>query len=201
MQFRSVGIAVAGLVCFFAAGTPLAAEPTGAQPLGNPGEWVTTPDYPQEALRDDLQGVVAFVLTIDTLGRVERCTVTQSSGADILDNAACNLITLRARFAPARDRRGRPMVGSYSSRVRWILPQNYPQPVPAELEHVFIVEVDGSLSGCEMIRSNGVPPEKLAAAKTPCEQHITTTPFLNEAGVPVRRRVRVYARTRIEPLP
>jgi len=201
MQFKTIwAIAWAGASLAWA-GIASAAEPKGAQPLGNPGEWVTTPDYPTEAMQDNLEGAVGFLLKIDTSGRVESCTVTQSSGADILDNAACNLITLRARFAPAADARGRPTIGSYASRVRWVLPKDGAQPFPVDLEYTFIVDIDGSINDCRLIRLEGLTAEQKAKGGSPCPNAVTTTPYLDDAGEPVRRRVRVLMKTSIEPIP
>jgi TonB family protein len=55
---------------------------------------------------------------------VTSCTVTSSSGSASLDAATCRIMTERARFIPARDRRGRAVADSLSARVRWVLPED-----------------------------------------------------------------------------
>ncbi|HVQ09956.1 MAG TPA: energy transducer TonB [Allosphingosinicella sp.] len=79
-------------------------------------------DYPVAAMRADAQGTVGFRLDIGRYGRVARCTVTSSSGSAPLDQATCRILAERARYAPARDARGRRTRGSDSGRVTWRLP-------------------------------------------------------------------------------
>jgi len=94
-----------------------------AKPKGNPGLWVTTNDYPPRSLRERVGGITAFAVVVGANGSVEDCTVTESSGQQELDDAACALVKRRARFAPATDSEGNFIPGSYSSRVRWLLPE------------------------------------------------------------------------------
>lgn len=92
------------------------------QPRGRPGDWVTPNDYPSQDLREGNQGVVRFRLDIGANGRVMTCTVTASSGFPRLDAAACSKLASRARFDPAIDESGAKTAGSYSSSVRWTIP-------------------------------------------------------------------------------
>jgi protein TonB len=90
-------------------------------PKGNPGGWVTNDDYPPSAKRNEESGTTGFRLEIGPDGRVSGCSVTSSSGSSTLDNAACSLLTRRARFKPAQDDTGAAMSGSYSGRFTWKL--------------------------------------------------------------------------------
>jgi protein TonB len=182
-------------------GGAIAGTPEGARPLGNPGEWITTEDYPQSALLDDTQGTVAFHLTVDRQGRVQNCEIIQSSGSDQLDATACNLITQRARFSPARDARGRPVEGGYSNRVRWVLPKEVPQPHPRTIEGTFVVDENGDATDCRLVKAEGFPDSQIAKLRTPCVSHFHTTPFVDDNGKPVRRLVRVRNTVTIEPAP
>ena len=56
-------------------------------------------------------------------GRVESCTITGSSGHPELDRATCELVARRARFDPAKDSSGAKVSGTYTSSVRWQLPE------------------------------------------------------------------------------
>jgi protein TonB len=94
-----------------------------ARPKGNPGLWVTTNDYPQSAIRGELEGVVRFRLAVGPNGRVTSCEVTGSTGHPVLDQAACAKLMLRGRFDPASDGSGALVAGSYSGAVRWQLPK------------------------------------------------------------------------------
>lgn len=98
--------------------------PKAAAPRGNPGSWATTNDYPSRALREEREGVTGFRVTIGPDGRVTDCEITSSSGHADLDEAACSNIRRRARFNPATDGEGQPTTGSYSNRVRWVIPKD-----------------------------------------------------------------------------
>ncbi len=99
-------------------------SPKGAIPKGNPGNWATTNDYPSRALREEREGVTGFRVTVGPDGRVTDCSVTSSSGHGDLDAAACDNIRRRARFTPAMDGEGQPTTGTYSNRVRWVIPKD-----------------------------------------------------------------------------
>ncbi len=98
--------------------------PKGAVPKGNPGSWATTNDYPSRALREEREGTTGFRVTVGPDGKVTDCSVTSSSGHSDLDEAACANIRRRARFAPAVDGNGSPTTGTYSNRVRWVIPKD-----------------------------------------------------------------------------
>lgn len=95
---------------------------SSAQPKGNPGSWATTNDYPSRALREERSGTTGFRVTVGADGRVIDCQVTSSSGHADLDQATCANVTRRARFKPAMQD-GAAVQGSYSNRVRWVIPQ------------------------------------------------------------------------------
>jgi protein TonB len=107
-----------------AAPPPPRFQPKGAVPKGNPGSWATTNDYPSRALREEREGTTGFRVTVGPDGRVTDCQVTSSSGHGDLDAAACDNIRRRARFNPAMDGDGNPTTGSYSNRVRWVIPKD-----------------------------------------------------------------------------
>ncbi|HEX7931441.1 MAG TPA: energy transducer TonB [Sphingomicrobium sp.] len=107
-----------------AAPPPPRFTPKGAQPKGNPSNWATTNDYPSRALREEREGTTGFRVTVGTDGRVTDCQVTSSSGHADLDAATCDNVRRRARFNPATDGEGNPTTGSFSSRVRWVIPKD-----------------------------------------------------------------------------
>lgn len=96
--------------------------PKAPAPRGNPGAWVTTNDYPTDAIRRDEQGVTGVRLTIGADGNVRDCAVTRSSGSASLDAAACAKMSQRARFKPATDANGDAVAGTWNSAVQWVLP-------------------------------------------------------------------------------
>lgn len=95
----------------------------GAVPASSRADWVTTDDYPTSALREGVEGSVGIDVTIDANGRVSNCTVTASSGSDLLDQTTCKLYVRRARFTPALDEGGRPIAAHRADRVKWQIPR------------------------------------------------------------------------------
>ena len=96
--------------------------PRAATPLGSPGKWATTDDYPAAALREERAGVSRFRVTVGADGRVRNCEILASSGSSDLDRATCANVAKRARFKPATDETGATVSGSYTSAVKWEIP-------------------------------------------------------------------------------
>jgi periplasmic protein TonB len=184
--------------------TTPAPHPRSATPLGNPGYWVTTSDYPPRALREERGGVVAFRLTLDAAGLVSGCIITSSSGSPDLDAVTCSLVTQRARFRPATDAKGKNVEGTFSNRVRWVIPEDT-QPNPfinpdgrflaAEVTYQFFIEPDGSTSDCVLITNDTA--ETLEQPEGPCVTTKPFKPFLDAKGMPVRKRVSVTVKTTV----
>jgi protein TonB len=107
-----------------AAPPPPRFTPKGAVPKGNPGSWATSNDYPSRALREEREGTTGFRVTVGPDGRVTDCQVTSSSGHADLDAATCDNVRRRARFTPATDGEGHPTTGTYSNRIRWVIPKD-----------------------------------------------------------------------------
>jgi protein TonB len=82
---------------------------------------ITQDDYPPSSLRNEEQGTVRVRLEVGPSGRVTGCTVTSSSGHSALDSTACNLLSRRARFTPARDSSGNSTTDSVPTSVTWRL--------------------------------------------------------------------------------
>jgi TonB family protein len=93
----------------------------------DPGSWVTSEDYPAEALRAHAEGTVAFQLQVDATGRPGDCVVTGSSGNAVLDSVTCAIVKREAKFRPALDDEGKPVRSAFESRVAWQIPDETPQ--------------------------------------------------------------------------
>ena len=93
-----------------------------ATPRGDRDGWVTTVDYPSSAVRAGIEGRTGFRLDIGIDGKVTGCTVVSTSGSDELDGTACRLLMRRARFTPAKDAAGNPIVSTYTGVISWKLP-------------------------------------------------------------------------------
>lgn len=106
----------------FSSATPPSFTPVDVKPRNDPGAWVTTNDYRSSWINREMIGTTGFKVQVGTNGRAESCLITRSSGHDALDQATCALISKRARFQPAKNSKGEKIEGSYSSSVRWQLP-------------------------------------------------------------------------------
>lgn len=102
---------------------PPAAKPIPGTPRGNPAGWVTTDDYPARALREGREGTTGFSLSYNEDGKPTNCQITASSGSDDLDQQTCKSLMRNARFKPGRNSEGQPVAGTYSNRVRWVIPK------------------------------------------------------------------------------
>lgn len=110
----------AGVLLAGACAADLSSAPVPMKPLYT---LFSSDDYPSAALRGEEQGVTAYELGIGTDGRADRCAVTRSSGSAALDAATCRLLQRRARFAPALDRKGRPVGSAIGGTISWRLPE------------------------------------------------------------------------------
>lgn len=131
---------------------------TPTRPKTSPGSWVTTEDYPAEALRYEQEGAVAFRLVVDRSGKVSDCAVTASSGYPVLDAQTCSLVRQRALFTPARDINGEAVTGTYANRVRWVIPA-VPAPQAGYLVVSYTIDRNGNTSGCKIERREGAAPD------------------------------------------
>lgn len=86
---------------------------------GRTTDLIGAEDYPLEASRKGITGTVEYELSVSTNGRVEKCTIVESSGSPLLDETTCRLMSIRARFNPAQDGTGAPVLGVYRNRARW----------------------------------------------------------------------------------
>ena len=65
------------------------------------------------------RGYGHLILTIADSGRVTGCGVLQSTGDGQVDQALCDLMVRRSRWAPARDRQGRPIEVKVRYTATW----------------------------------------------------------------------------------
>lgn len=103
---------------------PAAVAAVATPPRGAPdiGEWVRVVDYPTAALRRRSQGASVILWRVGSDGKVGGCRTVKSAGDAELDAAACAAISKRARYAPALDKEGRPIVSWVARTVTWRMP-------------------------------------------------------------------------------
>lgn len=94
----------------------------GPQAHGTAASLFSVDDYPAKAAGTGAHGKVIARLTVDTTGRVTACTIVQSSGYPVLDEATCKILQRRAHYGPGVDKHGRPVVSSVDESITWIAP-------------------------------------------------------------------------------
>ncbi|WBY17687.1 TonB family protein [Erythrobacteraceae bacterium WH01K] len=97
-------------------------DAVATRPTNDQSQWITTQDYRSSWIRRGYEGTAGFRLDVAANGRVTGCTITRSTGHAALDEATCDLATRRARFEAARDTSGQKTAGSFTSAVRWQIP-------------------------------------------------------------------------------
>lgn len=95
---------------------------TPAQAI-DPVNWITDKDYLPEAARAGIYGSTTMIWKVGTDGRTSECRVVRSSRYQPLDQSACRAILARARYKPALDAQGKPIVSWSGRTIRWMLPQ------------------------------------------------------------------------------
>jgi TonB family protein len=123
----ALGLVGAALIALVLVGIEIAwsLRPTGPAavvPRGNIADAFSSDNYPPDAIRRGEQGRVVAMLTIDTGGDVQDCTVRTSSGSRTLDEATCSAAKRHVHFKPARDASGTAIASRYPLAVRWVLP-------------------------------------------------------------------------------
>jgi TonB family protein len=113
------------------ASTP-ATSAQSAAPVAPLAGYVTSDDYPSDALDKGEQGTVEFLLTIGVDGAPTDCAVTNSSGSSSLDSASCRIMIERARFKPAKNATGKTVVGTYTGRISWRTEESEPWPAAVQ---------------------------------------------------------------------
>jgi len=164
------------LALAFAAGATSAgakARPARAvMPAGLPSLF-SDDDYPLEAVRNEEQGTVAFALSIGVDGGITGCTIESSSGSPLLDATTCRLLTERARFTPAKDKKGKPTTDTLRSRITWRLPEDDGPPTffpPAVAAATELWSVCGRGEAAKLVESPLSPPQIADRALAACTQ-------------------------------
>lgn len=188
--------AIAAVLAVAAATSVLADQPTDPVPQGTPAYWVSSDDYPADAMRNRYEGRVDFVLTVNADGRPVQCEIEISSSFDVLDQATCRVLMLRARFLPARDGKGRYSAGVYRNHLRWALPAESDEATgisatPMELSLLFTIGSDGRARDC--VTEKRVGNEYFFGQEHQiCDKPMSFPVAYDAVGKPKERRVRYH---------
>jgi Gram-negative bacterial TonB protein C-terminal len=92
------------------------------KPLTSPGKWIVPDDYPVKMLSAGQPAIVEFRLSVGADGKPASCHIQSTTRPKEFDNAVCGSLMRRARFAPALDADGQPLVSFYRNTVRFAIP-------------------------------------------------------------------------------
>ncbi len=129
------------------------AQRADPQPIGDAATWISSDDYPPEAIRAKQQGKVVVLVAINATGTATGCTVETSSNVASLDAKTCELMKHPShRFYPARDDKGKAVEGIFKRKVLWTLPADDDTMGPVETSGAtfrMIVDAEGVTTGCQ----------------------------------------------------
>lgn len=108
--------------------TSAAAQYAAARPIprGNIGSWLDVGAVPPAMLKKlkKKKIITRFTLSVGVDGRVTGCTHDGRKGLEKeFGEFTCSQLLRRARFSPAKDAQGSPVIGSYSSVATWEIPK------------------------------------------------------------------------------
>ncbi len=81
--------------------------------------WMTSDDYPVEALAAGFDGGVTAALSIDETGRITDCRILAASGRKPLDEAVCAAARRGGRYRPAINDKGENVAVEIVERIRF----------------------------------------------------------------------------------
>nr|WP_165388275.1 TonB family protein [Sphingomonas populi] len=176
---------------------PIAIEAPAKAPVWKNSE-IAISHAPMAVLSKTNGGTISFLLRISNAGKVDDCTVTESSGAQTLDDASCQVLKRYAVFEPARDASGgtipgmfrtatsyqrEPRTGSGTMMALTVLlarvPDSYQGPARAEV----LFDATGHATDCSIVKSSG----NVAIDRVACDQirqQITISPPKTDSEQP-----------------
>ncbi|TXH15470.1 MAG: TonB family protein [Gammaproteobacteria bacterium] len=90
-------------------------------PIGDPGAWINSNDYPKKMLAEGQSSIVEYRLDVDENGQVVGCHIQETTRKKEFDDAVCNALVRSANFSPAIDAEGSPIRSYWNGRVHFQL--------------------------------------------------------------------------------
>ena len=90
-----------------------------APPKQMPGEWLSSFDYPKDAIAALKDGVVVTRLTADATGHVTDCAVVENTGTKSMEQPACSAAFKLGRFRPAIGANGQPTASTFTTTTKF----------------------------------------------------------------------------------
>lgn len=93
-----------------------------ATPVGSPGQWIESHNYPLKMLHEGQPSIVEFRLIVGPDGKPTSCHIQLTTRPKEFDQAVCKSLMRRAKFQPALDAGGKPLASYWRSTVRFQIP-------------------------------------------------------------------------------
>jgi TonB family protein len=183
MRIAGASLAAFALLTYTSAAFSKATNATSVEliPLESPASWIASDDYPAVALRYGMTGNTSFKLSVDATGKPSRCDVLESSGFDVLDRATCDRLMANAKFNPPHNRAGQSIESTFSSRVRWVLPEGAVSPISERFFSVLLtIDQAGNATSCRMVIL-APAAEAAAIGEKPCGRGLEPPPAMGLA--------------------
>lgn len=170
---RSGWLLAVSLLASLSSAAPAESIAQAARPL-QIAEWLGPERYPPAALRAGEEGRVVVIIEVAADGSPHGCRTRGPSVLPLLEAGTCQAVMSDGRFAPALDSRGRPVAGTVTLPVRWVIPASpfttaSRQPITLgsmDMMSIFAVGADDKVASCQMGRPGhlvSVPPEGCVA--------------------------------------
>jgi len=150
-----------------------------AEPAAPIHSLVTADDYPEDAQKKGEQGTAEFLLTVGVDGQPTDCVITNSSGSSSLDSASCLIMMERARFQPALNEQGNPVVGNYQNRIVWRLEDSAIPPAIAAAGKLW--------TACAWGEAAKLAPSELSAAEIYARVVASCAPLEERIAIEMRK--------------
>ena len=147
-------------------------------PLSDPTTWITSDDYPAEALSAEQKGVLEAILIVDSHGQPTGCTIASPTPPQTLASASCDLLMKRARFLP---REPGAAALEYRQKINWKLTDNPIEAVESGSIGLFTIPDDGTDVTCKLTSFG----DKQFAEMNPCDLLKNGGPFNSFLGQPL----------------
>lgn len=167
-----------------------AEHPSNPYPIIFAYEAISMDEYPAEAWREDMEGIVQYELAVDPKGVPTGCTITISTEYKLLDDLTCKLVMERQRFEPATDADGNAVAGVYVGDFAW--EKREPEfPGSFVIKVQFTIDENGDVQNCETLEMSGdiSAGMRQSFARRPCPSSPNGAPYRDADGNPVAREL------------
>lgn len=89
------------------------------KPIGDPGQWIQSRDYPSKMVNRGQPAIVQFRLSVDAEGKTTDCYIQKTTRPKDFDDAVCKRFARKSKFEPALDADGNPIASYWRNTVQF----------------------------------------------------------------------------------